>query len=197
MLLPLFPLHSVLFPQARVELQIFEPRYIRLITESLKQERPFIVSLIIQGHETHTAGSSLPEIASLGCSAEIVDWDLMENGLLAVTIEGRNKTSIGDVTCDSDGLLNAHVSLLDAAEEVSVPADFIELMHLTRQLMQHPDQPYDAGDDMGVNETCAASLGYCLASLLPIDESKKQKMLGLSPLSLLEALQDQIDDLQV
>jgi Lon protease-like protein len=187
----------VLFPQSRVELQIFEPRYMRLITESLKQDRPFVVSYILKGSETQTAESNLPEVAALGCSAEIVDWDLMDNGLLAVTIEGRVLASVGEITRDTDGLLNTQTTLQEEPEQIPVPEEFSELIHLTHQLMQHPDQPYDPDDDMGVNHSCAATLGYCLASLLPIDESDKQVFMGLSPLLLLEALQDKIDDLQI
>jgi hypothetical protein len=121
----------------------------------------------------------------------------MDNGVLAVTIEGRVLASGGEITRHTAGRLKTHTRLQEEQAQIPVPEEFSELIHLTHQLMQHPDQPYDPDDDMGVNDLCAATLGYCLASLLPIDESDKQAFLGLSPLLLLEALQDQIDDLQI
>jgi len=43
---PLFPLSTVLFPQAALSLRIFEARYLAMISDCLKFEKPFGVMLI-------------------------------------------------------------------------------------------------------------------------------------------------------
>src|SRR5207237_1616829 len=49
--LALFPLHSVLFPEATLALQIFEPRYREMIGRCLAHDEPFGVGLILEGEE--------------------------------------------------------------------------------------------------------------------------------------------------
>jgi Lon protease-like protein len=46
---PLFPLRIVLFPAGRHDLQIFERRYIDMVTESLKSGTPFGICSIEAG----------------------------------------------------------------------------------------------------------------------------------------------------
>jgi Lon protease-like protein len=49
--LPMFPLQTVLFPSARLPLQIFEPRYLAMTRELLAGDRRFGVVLIARGPE--------------------------------------------------------------------------------------------------------------------------------------------------
>ena len=48
----MFPLSTVLYPGGRLELRIFEPRYLDLVRECTRDERGFGVCLILQGRET-------------------------------------------------------------------------------------------------------------------------------------------------
>lgn len=62
-LVPLFPLQAVLFPQTRLPLHIFEPRYQTLVRDCLAASSPFGVVAIRQGADTdatavwHTVGT--------------------------------------------------------------------------------------------------------------------------------------------
>ena len=49
--LPLFPLNTVLFPGANLQLRIFEPRYKTMLKECLDADRRFGVVLIKSGVE--------------------------------------------------------------------------------------------------------------------------------------------------
>ena len=46
----LFPLHIVLFPEASYPLHIFEERYKKLIGESLREDREFVINLVEGGN---------------------------------------------------------------------------------------------------------------------------------------------------
>ena len=48
---PLFPLNTVLFPQGILQLRIFEPRYLDMVSESLTTGGPFGICLISHGNE--------------------------------------------------------------------------------------------------------------------------------------------------
>ena len=49
--LPLFPLHTVLFPGTPIHLNIFEERYRLMLQQCIKENLPFGVTLIKQGSE--------------------------------------------------------------------------------------------------------------------------------------------------
>ncbi len=53
--LPLFPLHTVLFPEGVLPLRIFEVRYLDLIQRCLKEGAPFGVVCLTQGSEVRRA----------------------------------------------------------------------------------------------------------------------------------------------
>ena len=78
----LFPLNSVLFPGCTLPLQIFEQRYLRLIKTCMRDNHGFVVILISVGKEV----GDTPETYSIGTYVEIVDWEMLENGLLGVTL---------------------------------------------------------------------------------------------------------------
>ena len=68
MRLPLFPLHTVLFPEATLALQIFEPRYREMIGRCLAHDEPFGVVLILDGEEV--GGPAVPR--KVGTEAAII-----------------------------------------------------------------------------------------------------------------------------
>ena len=49
--IPLFPLHTVLFPGGPLTLRLFEPRYLDMVSRCLRDDFGFGVALIRQGGE--------------------------------------------------------------------------------------------------------------------------------------------------
>ena len=88
--LPLFPLHSVLFPGGLLGLRVFEARYMDLIARCLKTGDTFGVVLILSGSEVRQAAQS-PDLAAVGCSARVLDCDMQEPGLLHVRCKGESR----------------------------------------------------------------------------------------------------------
>jgi Lon protease-like protein len=66
--LPLFPLHTVLFPGMPLRLHVFEPRYKQLVQYCLSNQSAFGVALIADGQE---ALGPLPSPHEIGCTAQI------------------------------------------------------------------------------------------------------------------------------
>ena len=84
--LPLFALHSVLFPGGDLELRVFEERYLRLM-EDVLPEAPFVIAAIRHGQEV--GGSYDPY--RVGVRVVPVDFELTEDGTYEVHVhaEGR------------------------------------------------------------------------------------------------------------
>ena len=83
MKVPLFPLSTVLYPGGPLPLRIFEPRYLDMISDCLKNDRPFGVLLIRSGSETGPATTY-----EVGTLARITDWYQGSDGLLGITAVG-------------------------------------------------------------------------------------------------------------
>ena len=83
MTLPLFPLSTVLFPGCQLDLQIFEARYLDMLSRCLRQGSDFGVVCILEGREV---GEAARRFADIGCAAGIRDWQQRPNGLLVIRV---------------------------------------------------------------------------------------------------------------
>jgi Lon protease-like protein len=170
--LPIFPLHTVLFPGGVLPLRVFEARYVDMTRDCMKRELPFGVALIREGNEVGAA--ALPE--SIGCTARITDWDMQQLGVLSITAAGQERFRIIDNDVAANGLITAHVELIAAEPSQPVPAENRVCINLLRAIVaqvgeKHVPPPHYFND--------AAWVGYRLSELLPIQRAAKQKLLEL------------------
>jgi Lon protease-like protein len=97
---PLFPLSAHLMPGGRMTLRIFEPRYVRMVKNACAQGTGFVVCMLnANGNKQDNT-----HIFSIGTYAEVVDFDVFDDGLLSITVLGKTAVSVGDITIESDGL---------------------------------------------------------------------------------------------
>jgi uncharacterized protein len=109
--LPLFPLHTVLFPGGLLPLKIFEARYLDMARACLREQTPFGVCLLKSGHEVASPGDpSVPE--PIGCVAEISECDVDQFGLLLVQARGVQRFKLVDHRVEPSNLLVGEVSLI-------------------------------------------------------------------------------------
>lgn len=103
---PLFPLSSHILPGGRMALRIFEPRYVRMIKQSCANQSPFVICMV------NNAGDKAlnTHIFGLGTRCKVIDFDILEDGLLGVTVEGLDFMNISDIETEYDGLLVATCS---------------------------------------------------------------------------------------
>lgn len=114
--LPLFPLQTVLFPDGILPLRIFETRYIDMVRECMRLDKPFGVVAIREGNETGQAAQ--PE--SIGCTAAIFHWDMEAGGLLMISTRGGLRFRIRETRVLADQRLEARVDYLDADPAVAL-----------------------------------------------------------------------------
>ncbi len=109
--LPLFPLNTVLFPDGRLPLRIFEKRYVDMVRNCMRDGTPFGVCLISAGEEVARAGhDTVPE--ETGCLAQIVDCNMEQLGVLLIETRGRRRFRVLSHTTRDDGLLVAEAEVL-------------------------------------------------------------------------------------
>lgn len=105
MKLALFPLSAHLLPGGIMPLRIFEPRYQRMVAEA--QERAFALCML--DPRQPEAMRNMYPIATRG---RIIDFDLLPDGLLGITVLGLDRVRICDLWQEPDGLRVGEVELL-------------------------------------------------------------------------------------
>src|ERR1051325_11630477 len=103
--IPIFPLHTVLFPGSMLPLKIFEVRYMDMARACLRDSSPFGVCLIREGEEV--GAPAVPE--AVGCEARIADCDVEELGILKVRAEGLGRFRIVSTEVNRQGLIVGEV----------------------------------------------------------------------------------------
>lgn len=109
--LPLFPLNTVLFPDGRLPLRVFEKRYVDMVRNCMRDGTPFGVCLITSGEEVARPGQdTVPE--EIGCLAQIVDCNMEQLGVLLIETRGRRRFRVLSHATRDDGLLVAQAEVL-------------------------------------------------------------------------------------
>jgi Lon protease-like protein len=101
---PLFPLHTVLFPGGLLPLKIFEARYLDMARDCLREKTPFGVCLLKSGGEVALPDEpSVPE--HVGCLAEIDECDVETFGMLLIRARGTRRFRLLSHRVEASGLL--------------------------------------------------------------------------------------------
>ncbi|MCW8828972.1 MAG: LON peptidase substrate-binding domain-containing protein [Gammaproteobacteria bacterium] len=184
--IPIFPLHSVLFPGGPLALRIFEARYLDMVSRCLREESGFGVALIREGHEVGQAA----EVYEVGTLGRISYWEQRKDGLLGITLKGERRFRILDSEVAENQLLVAEVELLPNPPAVPLPEKYQHLAGLLGRMLTELDQPYSSL----VRELDNAEwVGARLAELLPLELVQKQRLLlEEDPLRRLERLEDHL-----
>jgi Lon protease-like protein len=180
--IPLFPLHTVLFPGGVLPLRIFEPRYLDMVSDCLRQDSGFGVCLIREGKEIGAAASTY----EVGTLARISWFDRRDDGLLGITVDGERRFRILASEVQPDQLIRAEVELLAPEPVLAIPHDCQLLVRLLQGILEQLDFPY-AKLERRYDD--AAWLGSRLTEFLPLKLELKQYLLQLEdPLARLERL---------
>ncbi|MCQ4315440.1 ATP-dependent protease [Stutzerimonas zhaodongensis] len=191
MKLPLFPLDTVLFPGCTLDLQIFEARYLDMVSSCLKAGHGFGVVRIIEGSEVGLAAS---EYALTGCEALIRDWQQRPNGLLGIRVEGGRRFDVLSAEVQRDQLTVAEISWREEPEDLPLLDEHADLAVLLEALGQHP-----LVETLGMGQPAQGqrSLAHQLAYLLPFRVDQKLDLLQLDePQLQLQCIQRWLEQLQ-
>jgi len=191
--IPLFPLSAVLLPFGRVPLQIFEQRYLDLVRECMRSDSGFGVAWIRRGEEVAQRGGARAELGDWGCYARIVDWDQLNNGLLGITIEGRQRFALHSTRVEASGLVRGQATLYEPPGVTPVLPQWHSLVDVLRSLETHP---HVQRMNLSIDYDNIWQVAYSLIQLLPLDEALKYALLAMDEVeevvAELDALLNQI-----
>ena len=166
--LPLFPLKTVMLPGNTLSLKIFEPRYLDMIAQCMREDSTFGIVLIFKGEET----LSDTDIHSIGTTARISDWQDRADGLLGITALGLERFEILSTRILDNGLTMAKFAILDESDENEIPEQFYYMQELLDHISAQEGRP-------PVQDQSFAEMMYQLIYLLPLDTNLKQRLLEI------------------
>ena len=97
--LAVFPLSNfIIFPKTSVPLNIFEPRYIQMVDQSMKSNR--IIGII---QPKKTGDLRKPNLHNVGCAGKITSFNETDDGRYLIVLNGICRFKIMDEV-DNDNL---------------------------------------------------------------------------------------------
>jgi len=169
--IPLFPLHSVLFPEGPLPLRIFEQRYLTMISQCLKDDTLFGIVLIASGSDTGDV-----KTVEVGTLARVSDWYQGSDGILGVTAVGVQRFRLHRMARQPGGLYLGEIDRLDGEPAVALPMEFRSMAALLRAVIDDLGKLYAPLDKRYDDATW---VGCRFAEVLPISEQDKQYCLEL------------------
>jgi uncharacterized protein len=193
--IPLFPLGTILFPDGRLPLRIFEVRYLDMIKKCHRAGTPFGVVALVEGEEVQRAGSAAPEhFHAIGTLAGITQFAQPQPGLYEIVARGTTRFRVTQSARTPYGLWMGDVETIAADPPCPIPPDLAYVAgNLVRMLdvfaaadaspVFEPKQLGDAG--WVANRWC---------ELLPMPSDTRQRMMEMTdPLLRLELVSDVLD----
>jgi len=141
-----------------------------MIKSCMHDQHGFITVLIRDGKEV----DDVPETYSIGTYVEIIDWDSLENNLLGITIQGRQRVCINNTHIHDDKLISADIDYLDNLKPQTTDIVDDSLIVLLQALQQHP---FVAAKYPDIDYTSMIEIAYKLGELLPATNNEKQALL--------------------
>ena len=194
--IPLFPLSHGLFPDGRLDLQIFEVRYLDLVRRCHREQIPFGVAWIEQGQEVTVPGQQ-PTLHSYGTLAHIDSLETVQAALLRIRCHGGQRFALHRTHAGPLGVWHGDVEYLapDAALDIPPALEYlaqrlgrgIAMAQQDGRLPELPLLPPFRLDECGW-------VANRWAELLPLPTVYKQALLQESdPLTRLRAIDRSMD----
>ena len=177
MQLPLFPLHTVLFPGMALPLHIFEPRYRLMIDECLTTGGPFGIVLISSGREV--GDPAVPH--SVGTTAHISGADRLADGRLNIEVVGQQRFHLLSLQNDRAYLTGIIEEFpLAGSNERPARRSARALLPWLGRYLNLLGEKAEAKLDPAELPHDPASIGYLAAIVAQIPMAEKQRLLSLA-----------------
>ena len=181
--LPLFPLTAHVLPEGRLRLRIFEQRYTRLVKRCMSEQADFVICMFDPTQSKESEDYILP----YGTAVSIIDFEMLDDGFLGITVEGKDRVQIQSHHREQDGLNIGQITRLPAWPDEDLSSDKIVL----KERLQEIFQIYPELGDLYQKERFDHLSWLCQRwlEILPLDVHAKQQLMKQdNPLEVSEYL---------
>jgi Lon protease-like protein len=190
----LFPLSTVLFPQGVLALRVFEPRYLDMVRDCLRDGTLFGVTMITDPRASDTSRTTA--LADVGCLTRIEAWDMKQLGVLHIRTIGQERFRLLSTETQADGLVVGEISLIDPDDDAPVASEHRACVDLLARILEDLRSQFEqkraAEESTATNEVLSqppfaepyhmdssAWVSNRLCEVLPVPLKAKQKLMEL------------------
>jgi len=152
-------------------LRIFEPRYVRMVKEACAENKGFVMCMLNANGDK----SANEHIHKIGTYATVVDFDMLDDGLLGIKVAGSHLVEVEDIAVEHDELRTGVCNPIDSwncdlSTQQIAPMDerLKEIFGNYEELASLYDEPKFDSPNWVLNRWL---------ELLPVDGSQKQHFL--------------------
>jgi Lon protease-like protein len=172
---PIFPLPgAVVLPGGRLPLNIFEPRYMALIEDSLGAGRMFGM---IQPDTTRSETPAGPGLYRIGCLGRMTSFSETDDGRFLITLTGVTRFAVSVELEMRSGYRRVRADLARFAADLAPDGEGVEREKLLDALrLYFTSRGFDANWD-AIGEMSDGMLVSTLAMACPFEPAEKQALL--------------------
>jgi Lon protease-like protein len=193
---PLFPLGTVLFPEGVLPLQIFEVRYLDMISRCIADDTPFGVVLLTHGSEVRKP-EAVEQFMPFGTLASVQETTAAAPGLMQLICRGETRFKVRSSERQPNGLWTGVTELVESDKSIPIPPELQgaadALDRVLASLHDVPQQRWPVAPPFRLDDCGWVANRWC--DLLPLPNEQKHSMLMLdNPLIRLELMHDVLDE---
>ena len=169
--LNLFALDCHILPDGRLPLRLFEPHHLQILKESFIDDQGFGIVMT-----TNATPSATHDISPIGTRVQVIDFDILDDGVLGVTVIGLERFRIENSYLDHQDVLRATVTPLPNWPHCAPQTEDMLLAHRLREMFDHHPHLDQLYPDKDYNN--ATWLYQRWLELLPLPINEKQSLIG-------------------
>ena len=174
--IPIFPLSDfIFFPNTNVPLNIFEPRYIEMVNDSMKGSR-----LIGMVQPKKNLENSLDQLYNIGCLGKITSFSETEDGRYLIVLNGLSRFKIIKEIKNEKSYRECEISFNDFQDDIKINKEEIKFSDLKLIFKDLKNLFEKKGYSINWNELKKQSLEQtinALAMASPFSLEEKQTLL--------------------
>ena len=180
--LPIFPLTGVLLlPRGSLPLNIFEPRYINMITDALASDR--MVGMVQPSTANAEAHEGEPAVYPTGCAGRITHFEKTDDGRFILSLKGISRFAIVEEIPTVRGYRKCAVDWDRFRGDMAAPAAKIDRKTLVGAVRSYFTVKGIQADWNAIDQAEDEALVTSIAMLCPFDPSEKQALLEAADLT--------------
>ena len=177
-IIPVFPLSNfIIFPKTTVPLNIFEPRYLAMVTHALSTPSRLIGMVQPLGENTQTDASGNPLLFETGCAGRLSFFQESDNGRFAIALTGLCRFNRRGQQLDPNGFLVADVDWHPFAHDLRIDVSAFDRGPLIQVMRRYFDLKGFETDWTQIENSDNDQLLATLSMVCPFEIAEKQALL--------------------
>jgi len=182
--IPIFPLPSaLLLPGGQLPLNVFEPRYLAMVTHALSTPSRLIGMVQPLDENTQTDAAGNPLLFETGCAGRLSFFQESDNGRFVIALTGLCRFNRRSQQLDPNGFLVADVDWQPFAHDLQVEVSEFDRGPLIKVMRRYFDLKGFETDWTQIENSNNDQLLATLSMVCPFEIAEKQALLEVDTMA--------------